>query len=29
MKERMSEKVRRDNIIKKKGDSFTVKAGGF
>ena len=29
MKDRMYEKVRRDNIIKKKGTSFTVKAGGF
>ena len=29
MKDRMYEKVRRDNIIKKKGASFTVKAGGF
>ena len=29
MKSRMYEKVRRDNIIKKKGSSFTVKAGGF
>ena len=29
MKDRMYEKVRRDNIIKKKGSSFTVKAGGF
>ena len=29
MKDRMYEKVRRDNIIKKKGANFTVKAGGF
>ena len=29
MKDRMLEKVRRENIIKKKGASFTVKAGGF
>ena len=29
MKDRMFEKVRRDNVIKKKGASFTVKAGGF
>ena len=29
MKDRMYEKVRRDNVIKKKGASFTVKAGGF
>ena len=29
MKDRMYEKVRRDNIIKKKGTGFTVKAGGF
>ena len=29
MKDRMYEKVRRENIIKKKGASFTVKAGGF
>ena len=29
MKDRMNEKVRRENIIKKKGASFTVKAGGF
>ena len=29
MKDRMYEKVRRDNIIKKKGSGFTVKAGGF
>ena len=29
MKDKMYEKVRRDNIIKKKGASFTVKAGGF
>ena len=29
MKDRMYEKVRRDNIIKKKGAGFTVKAGGF
>ena len=29
MKDRMYEKVRRENIIKKKGAGFTVKAGGF
>ena len=29
MKDRIYEKVRRENIIKKKGASFTVKAGGF
>ena len=29
MKDRMYEKVRRENIIKKKGTGFTVKAGGF
>ncbi len=29
MKDRMNEKVRRENVIKKKGVSFTVKAGGF
>ncbi len=29
MKDRIYEKVRRDNIIKKKGAGFTVKAGGF
>mgnify|MGYP000135295655 FL=1 len=29
MKDRMYEKVRRENIIKKKGAAFTVKAGGF
>jgi len=29
MKDRMYEKVRRENIIKKKGTAFTVKAGGF
>ena len=29
MKDKMYEKVRRENIIKKKGASFTVKAGGF
>ena len=29
MKDRMYEKVRRENIIKKKGSGFTVKAGGF
>ena len=29
MKDRMYEKVRRENVIKKKGASFTVKAGGF
>ena len=29
MKDRIYEKVRRDNIIKKKGTGFTVKAGGF
>ena len=29
MKDRIYEKVRRENIIKKKGAGFTVKAGGF
>ena len=29
MKDRMYEKVRRENVIKKKGAGFTVKAGGF
>ena len=29
MKDRIYEKVRRENIIKKKGAAFTVKAGGF
>ncbi len=29
MKDRMYEKVRRENVIKKKGTGFTVKAGGF
>ena len=29
MKDRIYEKVRRENIIKKKGSGFTVKAGGF
>ena len=29
MKDRMYEKVRRENVIKKQGASFTVKAGGF
>ena len=29
MKDRIYEKVRRENIIKKKGTGFTVKAGGF
>ena len=29
MKDRMYEKVRRENVIKKKGSGFTVKAGGF
>ena len=29
MKDKMFEKVRRDNVIKKKGAGFTVKAGGF
>ena len=29
MKDRMLEKVRRENVIKKKGAGFTVKSGGF
>lgn len=29
MKDKKYDKVRRDNIIKKKGAAFTVKAGGF
>jgi len=29
MKDRMYEKVRRENVIVKSGSGFTVKAGGF